>query len=311
MTNLSRLGPYLSRYGWHLIPAEAKNIYWERGKDFKIGAYGQPGYILSTRMRSGSIWIRSLLYDYETLLQGESVSPHLSEWLAHYSPQLEVKNSVRELELGKYRFGKQIVKTHMPFEKLQPIAGNKKILVLFRQPEDTFVEQYQKQIHEGFKPDTNAWTEQDWVQRKQEIEALGIDRYAKRRAGRWRKFYQSFLDAHDKGHEIAFVSYESMHAKPQETLARIVQYFDYSVVDAHIESAIANRAFDKVKSAVKSDWDDAMTGRGTGGTGQSLLSPQALNKIKSKTEPTLSRLRDLERQESSGPAAAVSSDGTK
>lgn len=294
MTNLSRLGPYLSRYGWHLIPAETKNIYWERGKDFKIGAYGEPGYILSTRMRSGSIWIRSLLYDYETLLQGENVSPHLSEWLGHYSPQLEVKNSVRELELGKHRFSKQIIKTHMPFDKLQPIAANKKILVLFRQPEDTFVEQYQKHIHEGFKPDTNAWTEKDWVRRKREIEELGIDRYAKRRAGRWRKFYQSFLEAYDGGQQIAFASYESMNSKPQESFSRIVAYFDYPVVESHIDTAIANRAFDKVKSAVKSDWDDAMTGRGTTGVGRTLLSPQALDKVRSKTEPTLNRLRDLE-----------------
>ena len=296
MTNLSRLGSYVSVYGWRLIPAEAKNVYWERGKEFKIDAYRHPGYILSTRMRSGSIWIRSLLYDYEMLLQGNTLSPHLSEWLGLYSPQLEVKNSVRELELGKHRFGKQIVKTHLPFDKLQTIADNKKILVLFRQPEDTFVEQFQKQIHEGFKPDTNSWTPAQWEQRKEDIKTLGVDRYAKRRTGAWIAFYQSFLDAYDAGQNVTFVSYESMTTAPSETLSRIVAYYDYPVVDAHIEAAIANRAFDKVKSAAKTEWDDAMTGRGTTGVAQSLLSAAALNKVQTKTAGTLARLRALEQQ---------------
>jgi len=91
------------------------------------------------------------------------------------------------------------------------------------------------------------------------------------------------------------VSYESMNSKPQESFSRIVSYFDYEVIDSHIEAAIANRAFDKVKSAVKSDWDDAMTGRGTTGVGKTLLSPQALDNIKSKTGAIFQRLRELER----------------
>ena len=294
MPDLSRLSEYIARYGVHLIPAELDNLRRDGSGGLKKGAFEGPGYILSTRMRSGSIWIRSLLYDYEALSQGETISPDLPVWLAHYSPQLEVKNSVRERYLGKTRYSRQIIKSHYTFDQIEPILQDKKILVLFRTPEDTFTEQYRKQTHAGFKPDTNFWTDTTWKDRQNEILEKGPDTYALQRIGAWVKYYQGFLAAYEHGHTLAFVSYESMQQNPHETFARIVKYVDYTVNSEWIDAAIANRDFARVKAAAKSRWDDAMTGSGTVGTGQSLLQEKTLQTVQNRTAPVLKRLRELE-----------------
>jgi len=247
----------------------------------ELGLVPGPGYILASYMRSGSIWLRSLLYDYEAQRKGEKLTEERPADIGRFSPLLGGVRFEHQLTKGRNAFSRQIIKTHRPFVDYESIAGNKKICLLFRKPEDVLASAFVKRTKRGYENTTMSETE--WTTKQDEMLAEGPDKFCLDRAGLWVNHAKTYLSADQDPTSRAFLSYESMKEHTEQYLKALLTFFDYDISEPAILAAIENRQFSKMKSTATSIKDSININKGAVGGARAMLTDETLERIAQQT----------------------------
>ncbi len=258
----------------------------------KLGSIPERGYIVASYPRSGSLWIRSLLFDYETLTAGRGVNPEQAAGRAQYSPRLELPNFTHLLSEGSQEFSRQVITTHFVFDSWKTIAPDKSILMVFREPADSFVSAYRKRTVPHFV--SMRLSPQAWAEQRKRILDQGIDQFSLSLCDEWTKHSKSFLNAFSDGYRIKFVSYESMKDRTALFLGSIVEFFNYRLSARYVEAAIENRQIERVKTSMNTPNWNAEIGSGQVGASRECLKSTTISSIKAKTGDVLRQLRAFE-----------------
>lgn len=251
-----------------------------------------PGCILASYMRSGSIWLRTLLYDYDAGLRGQPLSPERPSDLALFSPHMRLENFSDTLARGRGQFLRQIIKTHKRFDEIEPIAGNKRIVLLFRNPADALASAWRKHTQAAFQP--VAHTKEDWQREQDRMRSIGPDKYCLDRVPHWKHHVETYADALEAGSAVLMISYENLQADSAGSLMRVARFFAYEENAGAIEAAVENRAFARMKAAATGAQDAINIDQGETGSAKALLRPETLEQIARLTRPWLDRARALE-----------------
>ena len=247
----------------------------------ELGLVTGPGYVLASYMRSGSIWLRSLLYDYEAQQQGEVLTEKRPPDIGRFSPLLGGVRFEHQLTKGQNGFSRQIIKTHRPFVDYKSIAANKKVCLLFRKPEDVLASAFVKRTQKGYE--NTRMSEAEWMAKQDDMLAEGADKFCLDRAQLWVAHANTYLNADQHPDRLAFVSYESMKQETNRYLKAVLTFFDYDISETAIQTAIDNRQFSKMKSTATSVKDSININKGTVGGAQAMLTKETLERIAEQT----------------------------
>ena len=251
-------------------------------------------YLLVSYMRSGSIWLRSLLYDYDALLQGNEITPERPPQLGRYSPQLGLRNFVEKYSEGRERFNKQIIKTHWSYDRLGAAAADKKILLLFRKPADALVSGYQKRTTQNYQPKKRD--PGDWSVLQKEMQEVGLDETCLSWVDTWKAHTTSFLTARLTDGALGFVAYESLKADPVAGLSAVARFFDYEHDLNKLKQAVDNRDFARMKSTAQSTYANININKGEVGGSATKLKPETLAEIEAQTNTLYADLLAAQKQ---------------
>lgn len=260
----------------------------------ELGLVTEPGYVLASYMRSGSIWLRSLLYDYEAQKRGEALTEKRPPDIGRFSPLLGGVRFEHQLMKGRNVFSRQIIKTHRPLVDYESIAANKKICLLFRKPEDVLASAFVKRTQRGYE--NTQMSEAEWMAKQDEMLAEGADRFCLDRAHLWVDHAKTYLTAEQASDRLAFLSYESMKEDTRRHLKALLTFFDYDISEPTILAAIENRQFSKMKSTATSVKDSININKGTVGGAQAMLKDETLEKIALETGSVYDALKKRQSQ---------------
>ncbi len=270
-----------------LLPEERNDMILRN-----VQAFQGAGTILASYPRSGSIWLRSLLYDYATLRAGGSITPDPPADLHFFSPRIELPTFTEYLAKPQYDW--KIITTHLRLEALQDVAHNKHWVVLFRNPVDALVSAFNKRTSPVHK---TVWRDKKgqavW---RQQILERGIDGFCLDRIEHWTLHAMSFRNAYDENPKaFCFVAYESLHRAPCRTLNNVLRFGGFTPNEAWINQAVENRALHKVKSKAGTPKRRNNFGTGQVGSGENDLKPETLAQMDRLTGSLLARLQEAER----------------
>ena len=248
-----------------------------------------PGYVLASYMRSGSIWLRSLLFDYEAQQSGKPLTQKRPDHIGRYSPFLGGVNFEHQLNLGRSAFSRQILKTHRPFDDYASITADKKVCLLFRKPEDALASAFVKRIQKGHQE--RSMSKSEWQAKQKEMIAEGPDQFCLGLSGAWIHHAKSYLNSNQPADQVAFLSYESLKESTEECLAQIVAFFDYDVSETAISKAVENRSFSRMKLSASSVKDSININKGQVGGSKDMLKSETVEKIAQKAGPIYDALK--------------------
>ena len=292
----------------------------ETGRDRKNAAIEshlalltEPARILCSFPRSGSYWLRSMLYDYNTLsfeqrfsptrpfylkllakLAGGKLSSARPTHLGYFSPQIELPSFAKYFLAG--RSEQRIVKTHLPIRAWEQYADNKKILLLFRNPADCIVSAYKKRSSMDHRQNTTGDVNAEKSIHLEKLTSLGIDEFALRQLVPWIRHTSSFLEYHQRSPgNIRFVSYERLKSNCEQCLTEILEFYGQRPQPGHVSAVIQNRDISRVKRKLSSARENINVNSGRIGDASNLLAPETLENIESRTTPLRVQLQQLDR----------------
>ncbi|HSR53044.1 MAG TPA: sulfotransferase domain-containing protein [Acidobacteriota bacterium] len=192
--------------------------------------------VLASFPRSGSLWLRSLLYNAWEVSKGGPLPPRgfLS---SAFSPTLELP-AFTSAEAPREVF--RLVKTHQGYGLISASGWRGKTIVLFRRPEDCFASAWTKSV-KASKLSHHSPETRKLAQRV----GRGVEAYVREHAlPCWRDHSLGFLSAFAKRPEaLIFVSYERLHERPGETLDGLLEWMGVHLDSARLDSIVENCAF--------------------------------------------------------------------
>jgi hypothetical protein len=223
-----------------------------------------PGFVLSSFPRSGSIWLRMMLYDCAALSMGRNLDRIQPADLDWFSPPVSRKQLPGYLQRGDFPW--RVFKAHLSYEEMGPAAADKKYVVLFRDPADAFTSDFRR--HEVDVTDRPAF-----------------DRTVERKIENWLVHSQSYLAAAGREPErFHFVSYEDLHADTVGRLARVVSFLGVEAHPEWLPDVVANRTFDAmVTGYLERRGNRDNLGKGRVGTAAELIPADLLGLIRERT----------------------------
>lgn len=194
---------------------EDKNQPWLRPEDV----------ILQSYPRSGNTWLRILLVDVILQLHGYETSTRLPFFDYRVIPDCQARD-IREVE-SELTARLKIVKSHS-----WETVGPRRVVYVFRDACDSLCS-YHNFAGKNFKKPPG------------DLEAFCI-----RRLPEWVRHMEMALALRQRDSlRICFASFESLHSRPDDTLASVCAYLGLDATRAQLSRAIENHSFEKRKLA--------------------------------------------------------------
>lgn len=255
----------------------------------------KPATFLASFPRSGSMWLRSLLFDYNALCEGKNISPlNPPNGLQFFSPHFELDDFYYKFD--NHKFVKKIIKTHLPLYFFETILQNKKVVMLFRNPADCFVSAFEKRTSPGYKK--AGANPDELVKFQNKLIQTGINNFSINHASLWDNYAQSFISLYDeKNVEILFVSYENLTKNTKLTLKKALCFLGEDIVEQFVKKVISNRKIKIVKKHPRDEYAKIDVNRGKLEHSKKILSEHTLHLIEKKTQHTYNKLRLIEKEQ--------------
>jgi len=251
------------------MPAQQRRsgaIYANEVTEANLPLLTGPGFVVSSFPRSGSIWLRMLLYDCAALTMGRSLDRIQPADLDWFSPPVSRKQLPGYLERGDFPW--RVFKAHLTYEEMGPAAAGKQFVVLFRDPADAFTSDFRR--HEVDVTDRPVF-----------------DRTVERKIENWLAHSESYLTAAEaEPDRFHFVSYEGLHADTVGRLAEVVAFLGVEADPERLPDVVANRTFDAmVTGYLERRGNRDNLGKGRVGTAAELVPDDLLDLIRERTGP--------------------------
>lgn len=239
--------------------------------------------LLASYPRSGSTWLRFLLYE---LLSGQAATfPAVNQGI----PDIGRAEPDKLLPGGG-----RLIKTHEPYQQVY-----RRGIYLVRDVRDVIVSEYFYQLKVG----AFGGTMQDFIHR---FLTGRVNAY-----GSWQKHVGSWLEAPIAPNELCVARYEDLKAATVETIARIGLFLNLRWDDELIKSVIDNNSVRRMRekeqaggSSVRGRSDIPFVRKGTSGNWPEALKPNHVGRIEATCGELLARL-GYELTESSQATPAV------
>lgn len=180
--------------------------------------------------RSGNTWVRLLLSDLILQQHGYATDTTLPIHADYIIPDLHV-GKAEDVD-QRLRLPGLLLKSHDRFDQLAPGRA----VCIFRQAADALVSYYHFHLrYPNLAPKA----------------AAGVDRFCRDHVEKWKAHLRSFLEARERGAEVFFVSYESIHAESARTLGNIARFIGLTAGEAACRQAVENHGFAKQQAAEK------------------------------------------------------------
>lgn len=251
----------------------------------RLSVQALPITMVTSFPRSGNTWMRMMLSDVFASLSPmeQSCDQTRNNWLASndlipdiYHNDIASRHHLMHAggELAE-RFG-VFVKTHEDFEQLDRLgpwnSDNVRHLYLFRSPEDSLVSFFH--LHRR-------------VGGKQKLTIGGIDRFCLDQLARWKRMTSSYLAlAQRSADQVCFLGYETMLARPEESLSKCFAWFGESIDPTIIQRSVERNRFENAKKSEgrrNENRDLNFFRRGKSGGGREELSAKTLRSIQLQT----------------------------
>jgi hypothetical protein len=233
---------------------------------------GNPLLFVHSYPRSGNTWMRHLIADILLQMSGFKTQTKLPVHPDQIIPDLYT-NRIADVD-PKVRTPGLIVKTHEPFDRVvqfsQPTQSSQvRHIYIIRSPEDALVSYYHFHLrYEALRAQA----------------ADGPDAFCLRKLPDWVHHVESFMQAHDTGHQIHLISYEEMLADAFSVVRSVCQWFAIEAKDDMVQAAVDHMAFKNLHAKEAENpvnKDEFFFRKGVQGSGQNELKPSTLQAIRS------------------------------
>jgi hypothetical protein len=233
---------------------------------------GNPLLFVHSYPRSGNTWMRHLIADILLQMSGFKTQTKLPVHPDQIIPDLYT-NRIADVD-PKVRIPGLILKTHEPFDRVvqfsQPTQSSQvRHIYIIRSPEDALVSYYHFHLrYEALRAQA----------------ADGPDAFCLRKLPDWVHHVESFMQAHDTGHQIHLISYEEMLADAFSVVRSVCQWFAIEAKDDMVQAAVDHMAFKNLHAKEAENpvnKDEFFFRKGVQGSGQNELKPSTLQAIRS------------------------------